>query len=154
MSRLVRWTTIRARRVFQGLRWMIQYTPSGATGRRRLLIVYDSETQPMSVGDILLFQATALTLREDHGVDQVDLAFLYNPEGEKHPEAAFHHIDQENIHPNLSWILQAAKVNPYLGSVLLFADRRKLEQYVSQSLDEAMVWSPLGRYASAEYLYT
>lgn len=135
-------------------RWFIQSVAPSATGRGRdLLMVYDLGFQPLSVGDVLVFQEAALALRELHGLGRVDFAFLYNPSAPSHQDDAFEHVDPENIVSNLGGVLQAAHVNPFLGSVLLFAERRQLEDFVSGALERCFVWPGLGRYASGEYLY-
>jgi len=135
-------------------RWLVQsLVPREQRQARGLLMVYDLGAQPLSVGDVLVYQEAALALREVHGLGRVDFAFLYDPVAPTHADDAFAHVDSESIVSNLGWVLQAAHVNPFLGSVLLFAERRGLEDFVGAALERSFVWPGLARYASGEYLY-
>ena len=140
------------------LRWNFQRFSALATsgefsGKRRLLVIYDFATQPFSIGDILLIQEASLVLRHGAKLDRVDLAFVYDPASPVVPDPAFSQINSENFLWHLPTVLQAAQVNPHLGSLFLFDSRRRLEEFASGNLDRYDVWPPLPQYASREYLY-
>jgi hypothetical protein len=123
------------------------------SGRRRLLVIYDFSSQPFSIGDILVIQEASLVLRQVAGVDRVDLALVYDPASPVVPDPAFSEIGSENFLWHLSTVLQAAQVNPHLGSLFLFDSHRRLEEFASGNLDIYDVWPPLLQYANREYLY-
>jgi hypothetical protein len=128
-------------------------TPGPASDRRRLLIIYDFSSQSFSIGDILVIQEASLVLRQLAGLDRVDLAFVYDPAAPVVPHPAFSQINPENFLWHLSTILQAAQVNPHLGSLFLFDSHRRLEEFAAGNLPSYEVWPPLPQYVSREYLY-
>jgi hypothetical protein len=134
-------------RAFSGL------VTAGESGKRRLMMIYDFASQPFSIGDILVIQEASLVLRQVAGLDRVDLAFVYDPTSPVVPDLAFSQIDPENFLWHLSTVLQAAQVNPHLGSLFLFDSHRRLEEFASGSLHVYEIWPPLRQYASREYLY-
>lgn len=157
-SRRVRALWRRAKTAAGLLRWNIQRFPALATsgefsGNRRLLVIYDFASQPFSIGDILLIQEASLVLRQVAELDRVDLAFVYDPVSPVVPDPAFSQITPENFLWHLPTVLQAAQVNPHLGSLFLFDSRRRLEEFASGNLHSYDVWPPLPQYASREYLY-
>lgn len=141
---LVRWNF----RAFSGLA-----TASNSADERRLLVIYDFASQPFSIGDILVIQQASLVVRQAAGIDRVDLAFVYDPASPVISDPAFAHINPENFLWHLPTVLQAAQVNPYLGSVFLFDSHRRLDEFASGNLHRYDIWPPLSQYASREYLY-
>jgi hypothetical protein len=140
------------------LRWLFRafsglVSAGGFSGSRRLLVIYDFSSQPFSIGDILVMQEASLVLRQMAGLDRVDLAFVYDPASPVVPDPAFSHIDSENFLWHLSTVLQAAQVNPHLGSLFLFDSHHRLEEFVTGNFHTYDVWPPLPQYASREYLY-
>jgi hypothetical protein len=117
------------------------------------LVIYDFSSQSFSIGDILVIQEASLVLRQLAGLERVDLAFVYDPASPVVPHPAFSQIDSENFLWHLSTILQAAQVNPYLGSLFLFDSHHRLEEFVSGILPTCEVWPPFPQYVSREYLY-
>src|SRR5467141_3762381 len=136
------------------LRWHLQaFSGLFTAGARRLLMIYDFSSQPFSIGDILVVQEASLVLRQVAGLDRVDLALVYDPASPVVPDPAFSQVGSENFLWHLSTVLQAAQVNPHLGSLFLFDSHRRLEEFASGNLDIYDVWPPLLQYASREYLY-
>ena len=138
------------------LRWGAVALPAAAgrpAGARRLLLIYDFATQPLSIGDILVFQEAALVLRERHGLGQVDVACVFDPARPVVPDPAFAHIEAENFLFHLAGILPAAQVNPHLGSVFLFDSHRRLEAYIADNAGQYYIWPSLEQYAKGEYLF-
>jgi hypothetical protein len=157
-NRLVHALGRRVKTVAALLSWNLRALSSlvvagGSSGRRRLLVIYDFSSQSFSIGDILVIQEASLVLRQLAGLDRVDLAFVYDPASPVVPHPAFSQIDSENFLWHLSTILQAAQVNPYLGSLFLFDSHRRLEEFVSGILPTCEVWPPFPQYVSREYLY-
>lgn len=123
------------------------------SGNRRLLMVYDLSSQPLSIGDILVFQEASLALRLDLGADRVDFALVYDPDSPVVPHPAFAGINSENFLFNLASVLPVVQVNPHLGSVFLFDCHQHFERFVLDNVDHYHVWPTLCDYASREYLY-
>ena len=67
--------------IFPSLGRLLVPTPAS---ERRLLLVYDTYSQPFNIGDVLLMQEGALVLREKHGIDLVDFAIVYDPKRRGH----------------------------------------------------------------------
>jgi hypothetical protein len=127
--------------------------PGGLSGERRLLMVYDFSTQPFSIGDILVIQEASLVLRLAMGLDRVDFALVYNPASPVVPDPTLAHYDPESFLWHLPNVLQAAQVNPHLGSVFLYDSHRRLEEFAAGHLHLYEIWPPLSQYAYGEYLY-
>jgi hypothetical protein len=136
--------------IFPSLAWLLVPTPAS---ERRLLLVYDTYSQPFNIGDVLLMQEGALVLREKHGIDLVDFAIVYNP---KHPVAAvpfFSSITEGNVLYHLASILPIAQVNQYLGSLFLFNSHRNLQRFIADNTDLYQVWPSGVNFGSRDYLY-
>src|SRR5712691_2030511 len=123
------------------------------TNERRLLLVYDTFSQPFNIGDILILQEGSLVLREKHHLDMVDFAIVYDT---KHPAAsdpAFSSITAGNALYHLASILPVAQVNQHLGSLFLFNSHRNLQRFIADSADLYQVWPSGWQFGSREYLY-
>ena len=120
---------------------------------RRVLIVYDTSTQPFSIGDLLIFQEASLVLCERHGIDTVDMAILFDPQSPGSSDPVFaSRIDSENVFFHLASVLPVAQVNQRLGSIFVFNSRRQLERLVSDNIDRYVVWPSGWDMSSREYL--
>ena len=122
-------------------------------GERRLLMVYDTASQPFNIGDILIMQEGSLILREKHGIDVVDFALVYDPKRPAIPEPAFSSITEGNAVYHLASVLPVAQVNQHLGSLFLFDSHRRLERFIADNADAYRVWPSAWKYAGGEYLY-
>jgi len=120
---------------------------------RRLLAIYDTSSQPFSVGDILIIQAASLALREKHRVDLVDFALVYDPKRPASSDPAFSSITEDNAMYHLASILPVAQVNQHLGSLFVFNSHNHLERFIADSADLYHVWPSGWKYASRDYLY-
>ena len=120
---------------------------------RRLLVVYDLSSQPFSIGDVLMFQEASLVLKKKYDIGQIDFALTYEATNPVVADPAFSAIKPDNFLSNLSAVLQAAQVNPFLGSVILFDSHEKFEQFVLRHIDLYEVWPTLPLYIDREYLY-
>jgi hypothetical protein len=144
------------RRVARLLRWG-GATVSRAAGiqrsNRRLLMIYDFASQPLSVGDILIFQESSLVLRATHDLGQIDFALVYDPKQPVVADPALAHFDPESFLYHLSSFLPAAQVNPHLGAVLFFDSHTALESYIGDNCHRYHVWPTLRQYTGREYLF-
>lgn len=86
---------------------------------RRVLVIYDTSTQPFSVGDLPICQEASLILCEKHGVSLVDPAIVYDPSDPASSDPVFSaSVNEENLFFHLASLLPIAQVNPRLASVL------------------------------------
>jgi hypothetical protein len=120
---------------------------------KRLLLIYDMESQPFNVGDILLLQAAALVQCERASLDKVDMVVVFNSENPVVPDPAFSHITPDNFLVHLSSVLPAAQVNPRLGSLMAFDSHYQLEKYVADNSGRYVMWPPMDLYAWKQYLF-
>jgi ribosomal protein S28E/S33 len=121
--------------------------------RKRLLVVYDLSSQPVSIGDILVIQEASLILKEQLGSSAIDLAIVCDPEFPAPPDPAQSHIGREHARFHLASILSAAQINDSLGSLLLFDSHRLLSKYVLDNGDEYVVWPGATDMLRGRYLY-
>lgn len=100
-------------------------------------IIYDLASQPFSVGDVLVYQETALVLREQLGADEIDFVVTYDPERPVVDDPHLAWITKENFHEHLKWLMPVASVNQHLGQVFL-----KTHDELD-SMPDAMSWPGL-----------
>jgi hypothetical protein len=124
-----------------------------ANVERRVLIVYDTATQPFSIGDLLIFQEASLLLCARHGLETVDLAIVFDPEKPAASDPVFTaHVTTDNVFYHLASVLPIAQTNPRLGSVFVFDSRHHLERYVNDNADRYLTWPSGWQMAGREYL--
>ena len=120
---------------------------------RRILAVYDTSSQPFSVGDLLIFQEASLVLCEKFSVDIVDFAIVYDPDNPASSDPVFAaSITEDNVLYNLASILPLAQVNQRLGSVFIFNSHKHLQYYINDNADRYHVWPSGWKTATREYL--
>ena len=108
---------------------------------QRVLVVYDTSTQPFSVGDILVCQEASLVLCERHRVDVVDFAILYDPEKPVVESGTFAAVvTSENVMYHIASLLPLAQVNQRLGSFFVFNSRDQIVRWMADSADQYHVW--------------
>ena len=100
-----------------------------------------------------MFQEASLVLKKRFGIGQIDFALTYEATNPVVADPAFSPIKPENFLSNLSAVFQAAQVNPFLGSIILFDSHEKLEHFVLRNIDQYEVWPTLSLYVDREYLY-
>ena len=145
------------RRVVRFLTWIVpslgRLLLPGPSSERRLLLIYDTSSQPFNIGDILIAQEGSLVLLQTHRLDTVDFALVYDP---KHPapsDPAFSGITEANALYHLASILPVAQVNQHLGSLFLFDSHRNLQRFVADNADFYRVWPSAWKFGSRAYLY-
>ncbi|MEI8339012.1 MAG: hypothetical protein WCF91_03750 [bacterium] len=136
--------------LFQSL--VIHFSPR-ALNRCRILLVYDTSSQPFSVGDLLICQEASLVLCEEYGVDIVDFAIVYDPENPASSDPVFAtSITRDNVLFSLASILPLAQVNQRLGSVFIFNSHKHLQYYINDNAERYHVWPSSWKVATREYL--
>jgi hypothetical protein len=145
------------RRVVRFLTWIFPSLGGlllpGASSERRLLLIYDTSSQPFNIGDILILQEGSLVLREKYRLDAVDFAVVYDPKQPAASDPAFSSITEANALYHLASILPVAQVNQHLGSLFLFNSHRSLQRFIADSADVYHVWPSAWKFGSREYLY-
>lgn len=146
-----------ARRLVRFVAWMLS-AMSGPfltelSRNRRLLLVFDTYSQPFNIGDILILQEGSLVLRERHHIDLVDFAIVYDPKDPAASDPAFSSITEGNALYHLASILPVAQVNQHLGSLFLFNSHRNLERFIADNADYYQIWPSAWKFGAREYLY-
>ena len=145
------------RRALRFLRWLLPALGgpflAELSGERRLLLIYDTSSQPFNIGDILMMQEGSLVLREKHEIDLVDFAVVYDPKHPAPPDPAFSSITEGNALYHLASILPVAQVNQHLGSLFLFNSHANLERFIADNADYYQVWPSAWKFGSQQYLY-
>lgn len=151
------WVLLRVKRFVGFLSWLrliplsYKVVLRKHSGDRRLLVIYDLLSQPLSIGDILTVQEAALVLRDNEGIDLVDFALVYDL---KHPVVASAHksITENNFIYHLSSVLPAIQVNQHLGSYFVFNSHQQLQRFIADNTDLYYIWPPGWQFATREYL--
>lgn len=135
------------------LRWHLKAFEADISDSKRLLLIYDFESQPFSVGDILFLQAASLCVSEHTGLDRIDVALVFESSSPVICDPAFSHIKPEDFLYHLSSVLPAAQFNAKLGSLLMFDSHSRLEKFVSDNVSEYRIWPSIVLYSSKQYLF-
>ena len=146
-----------ARRTVRFARWAVpafaNLLAGPAATDKRVLVTYDTSTQPFSVGDFLILQEGSLALCKKHGLTEVDVAIIYDPQNPASSDPVFaSYVTDENVFHHLASILPIAQVNPKLGSVLVFNSHRHFERFANDNLDRYLVWPSGWHMATRENL--
>lgn len=91
---------------------------------RRILGIWDFNTQLSTVGDALAFQVMLNVLKIDHDAEKVDVCFI---DDDRHPYAR-----KEGFKKNLLWkrnIVATCEVNPFMGSLFLFDSNAQFSSF-------------------------
>jgi hypothetical protein len=124
-----------------------------SANERRILAVYDTSSQPFSVGDLLIFQEASLVLCQKYQVNVVDFAIVYDPQSPASSDPVFAAgITDGNITYHLASILPIAQVNQRLGSLFVFNSHEHLQRLINDNADRYHVWPSGWKVATREYL--
>lgn len=146
-----------ARRILRFVMWAFpslgKLLASGSASERRILAVYDTSSQPFSVGDLLIFQEASLVLCEKHQVEAVDFVIVYDPENPASSDPVFAGtVTEDNVLYHLASLLPLAQVNQKLGSLFVFNSHERLQSFINDNADRYHVWPSGWKVATREYL--
>jgi hypothetical protein len=142
-----------AKRLLGFSRWLLPALARLSSRQdERLLMVYDFASQPLSVGDLLTFHEASLVLREQHGVEAVDFAFIYDPEKPLATQNSISPINREEFTYQLAAILPLVQFNRCVGSFFVFDSRKRFERFITSNVTSYKVWPPPALAAGGEYL--
>jgi hypothetical protein len=118
---------------------------------KRLLIIYDTNYQPYSVGDTIIFLEAGLVLCAEKNLEKLDFAIVYNPETPDIVDPVFSGVvNSDNVLLNLGKILPLAQLIEQSGSILIFNSQIQLNKYINDNVGSYEVWpSQLDRAKSA-----
>lgn len=144
-----------ARSVVLFLPWLIPALGKLVSGEseRRLLMIYDTSSQPYSIGDFLIMQEAAIVLREKHRLDLVDFALVCDGRKPAPSDPAFAGINKGNALYHLASILPVAQINEHLGSVFIFDSKAQLHRHISDNASAYQVWPTAWQFATRQYLH-
>lgn len=118
---------------------------------RRVLAVWDFRTAPPTIGEMLCFQAKTLMLREETGVDKIDIAWLTDPVNPARHDPG---TDSPDFHLRVARLLPLIHMNPHLGSFLLADSLETLTSYIADNADRYFVFPSPKRIFGRELYYT
>jgi len=145
------------RRILRFVKWTIpalgNFLPFGRKTKRRILVIYDTTSQPFSVGDLLIFQGASLVLCMKHQADAVDFAIVFAPENPSASDPVFAGtVTEDNVLFHIASLLPLAQVNQKLGSFFVFNSHEHLHQLIADNSDRYHVWPSGWGVATREYL--
>ena len=112
-----------------------------ASRNSRILVIYDTSSQPFSLGDLLVFQAASLVLAEKHKVDFVDFVIVYDPADPASSDPAFAGtVTEDNVLYHVASLLPLAQVNQKLGSFFVFNSHDQVHRLIADNSDKYYVW--------------
>ena len=145
------------RRSARFIAWNINTSVSLLVGavnsKKRLLLIYDTSSQPLSIGDIIIVQAASLALRSKYQCTSVDFVLLYDPLNPISSDKTYSEINEENVFYYLSSVLPISQINQFLGSVMVLNSKDLLSKFIIDNVETYEVWPSSWRFASRDYLY-
>lgn len=145
------------RRCIRFIKWNISTASSfislGGQRKKSLLIIYDTSSQPLSIGDIIIFHAASLALCDKYQCKSVDFVLLYDPLDPVSSDKTYSAINSENVFYYLSAVLPISQINQLLGSVMVLNSKNLLSKFIVDNAEAYEVWPPSWRLASRDYLY-
>jgi hypothetical protein len=158
---LVRRVPLGIRRPLRRLHWFSMWVfprlrgvfVSTLSKKQRVLVVYDTSSQPFSIGDILICQEASLVLCQKYQVDVVDFALVYDPGEPAKSNATFAAaINKDNVIYHIASLLPLAQVNQKLGSFFVLDSQEQLVRLIADNSDCYHVWPSGWQLGTHEYL--
>ncbi|MCE7505283.1 hypothetical protein LZG75_03435 [Polynucleobacter sp. IMCC30063] len=119
---------------------------------KKLLILYDTSTQPFSIGDAIVVLAAGISLKIRFKLKKIDVVILYNPESPGSLDLSFKSLSSYNLKKYLSVIYSVFYSNRDVGSLYILDSYKKFEQLITDS-DIYVVWPSGFKFLNGEYLY-
>jgi len=140
---------------YRRIKWLLSdtWTVETRAEKKSILFIYDFNTQPFSVGDILTAQAASQAIARFNGCETVDLAFVYSFDKPAINAPDYQHIKAGEFYFHFIPLITVLQVNPLLRSIFIFDSKKKLEKHIFDNSDRYLVWPTIGIYASGEYLF-
>jgi hypothetical protein len=108
---------------------------------KRLLVIYDTHTQPFSVGDAILFMAASVVLSKITGIKDVDFALIYDPVNPEKVDPVFVGVvNSENIFSHLGKVLFVAEMCKHISSIFIFNSHNQFQKYLIDNAESYDIW--------------
>ncbi len=118
---------------------------------RKLLVIYDTSTQPISIGDFATFVQTSIIKKISYSVDKIDFCFLLNPAKSSVAELD-NLIDDNNKMYFLFSIMPILQFNPYISNIFVIESKDELYDLLEMK-KSYYIWPSVQNIDSSEYLY-
>lgn len=119
----------------------------------RVLVVWDTFAMPYSIGDMLVFQAGAMVLRETYGTSKVDVCIVSDQRGYKVDHAYMREVTAANRIKYCLALARLVQFNPFFGSLLVLDSYDQMTAYLADNAHRYVVWPETGAILTKEYLY-
>lgn len=117
----------------------------------RILAIWDMQTVPYSIGDLLVMNEAMLCLRIAKKVERIDVGVVCDPQRPARYDHKF--INEQNYYFSLGLILPVIQINEYLGSLFLFDSYKRIEDFILDNFDKYYLWPSLRQYATKTEAY-
>lgn len=143
------------RGAYRRIRWLLSddWTVKSSSEGKSILFIYDFNTQPFSVGDILTAQVASQALAKFNGCKNVDFAFIYNANNPAIDVPDYQHMKVGEFYSHFMPLVTVLQFNSLLRSFFIFDSKKKLEKHIIDNNESYLVWPTVGMYASGEYLF-
>ena len=116
-----------------------------------ILLVYDTTSQPYSIGDLLLLQVASNILCLIHKCDSVDIAFNYSKKNPSECDKVFNRVvTSDNVLSYITKLTPILNFNKNLNEILIFSRLNYLYNYINGGGHKIIYPSP---YAIASKAY-
>jgi len=124
-----------------------------STPNKKLLAVYDLATQPVSIGDTLLFVAGATAMAHDYHSTAIDFIFISDPSRQSQ-DPLFHDLQSNNNHLlNATTLSPIALLSDKIGSLLILNSFEDFLKYYNDNQSRSILWPSSQEIAARKYMY-
>jgi len=110
--------------------------------QKKLLLIWDAQSFPYTIGDIIGLNHYSLCLREEFQTSETDIAFVCDPSNPRRDIDPIYrnYLNEYNYHYHLNALIPLAQINQHFGSLLFFNNYPQLNKYIADNLDNYVVW--------------
>jgi len=111
---------------------------------KRILLIWDFQTVPCSIGDLVLLHERAQILRLIHKVDKIDFCFVCNPKHNVRNNSL--NITPDNLYTHFPQLVSTVYLNPHIGNFFIFDSHNDLENFISNNIERYHLWPNFKEY--------
>ncbi len=128
------------------VRWIfptLNFLSKNTKREKRILLIWDLQAAPYSVGDLIFLHQAAQILRLTQKIDKVDICFICNP---KHPSYEIKRITPDNFYTYLPTLISTIYLNPHIGNFFIFDSNDEFEDFISKNSARYYIWPDFKEY--------
>jgi hypothetical protein len=156
---------VKIKKIYKNIRYLLRFFSWVLTAsylrkykwkkdNERILLIYDTTSQPFSIGDFLVIQETSLALAREFSANYTDIAIVYDIVNPSKVDKVFKGVvNTDNVLLHLTSFMPVVNLNPKIGSLFVFNSKSALENYLFKNINGYLnVWPSGFNYGCGKYL--